>query len=99
MIYEILPQGEENAIPATTLYQWAALKGPRELQKQIAKEREDGALILSNGHGYFTPSDGARGQWELQRFIHTLSSRAANTERALGAARAALEAWGGGYLG
>ena len=86
-------QGERNAVPSRELRKWTGLKTNRELQIVIAKEREEGKLILStcrNGGGYFAPSDGALGVSEIRSFIATLNNRAVNTQKALTAARKAL---------
>jgi len=93
VIYELLLQGEENAIPTAQLVQMTGLRTARDLQLQNAREREDGKLILSTakkGGGYFLPSDGEQGMTEIAAFVATLHSRALNTLRALKAAKAAL---------
>lgn len=94
LIASMLPRGEENAIPSAKLVQLAGVRSARELQNQIAQEREAGALILSTcrgGGGYFLPSDGEVGKREIAAFVATLRARALNTLRALKAAREALE--------
>ena len=86
-------QGEQNAVPSRELRKWTGLKTNRDLQMVIAKERAEGKLILStcrNGGGYFAPSDGALCAAEIRSFIATLINRAANTQKALTAARKAL---------
>lgn len=93
-IFELLPQGEQNAIPAATLAAIVGAASVRDLQIRIARERDNGNLILSsckNGGGYFRPSDGADGEAEIASFVRTLRARALNTLRALRAAKAALE--------
>lgn len=93
-IFDMLPVGEENAIPSRTLAQMAGCKSVRELQSRIADERAEGRLILStcrNGGGYYLPSDGPAGQAEIAAFVATLRSRALNTLRVLKAAKSALE--------
>ena len=92
-IFEILPEGEANALKSSDLVRLIGCDSPRELRSMIAKERESGLLILStcrNGGGYFRPSQGEAGQREIAAFIATLHSRAINTLKALKAARAAL---------
>ncbi len=90
----MLLQGEQNAISSTELVRLTGFKSVRELQNEIARERETGALILStcrNGGGYFLPSPGEAGRREISAFVATLRARAINTLRALKAAREALE--------
>lgn len=90
-VYDLLPQGEDNAISSNVLAQMVGASSVRELQHRVATEREAGALILSTCKGgYYRPQDGAVGQAEISRFVATLRNRALNTLRALKAARAAL---------
>lgn len=93
-IERLLLHGQENAQSVEELAKLAGLRSTRELQLQIAREREAGALILSTcrgGGGYFLPSDGEAGQREIGAFVATLRARAINTLRVLKAAREALE--------
>lgn len=63
-----------------------------QLRQQVARERANGALILSTcagSGGYFRPSREDPRE-DLQRFIATLDRRARATEWALKGARAAL---------
>ena len=90
----LLLQGEENALTSGELVRLTGFKSVRELQNEIAREREAGALILSScrgGGGYFLPSPGEAGQREISAFVSTLRARAINTLRVLKAAREALE--------
>lgn len=94
MIYDYLQQGEENAIPTSQLVQMCGFRTARELQAQIARERECGKLILSTskpGGGYYLPADGEQGTAEIAAFVATLRSRALNTLRVLRAAKAVLK--------
>lgn len=90
----MLLQGEQNALPSGELVRLTGFKSVRELQNEIAREREAGALILSScrgGGGYFLPAPGEAGQREISAFVATLRARALNTLRVLKAAREALE--------
>ena len=92
-IFDMLPQGEGNAVTTNALVKLTGYKSARDLQNKIAAEREQGYLILStcrNGGGYFRPADGEQGQQEIARFIQTLKARAINTLVAIKAARKAL---------
>ena len=97
-VESLLLQGEENALPSSELVRLTRFKSVRELQNEIAREREAGALILStcrNGGGYFLPSPGDAGKHEIAAFVATLRGRALNTLRVLKAAREALESLDG----
>lgn len=93
-IFDLLPQGEANAIRTCELVRLTGVRSARDLQNRIATERENGYIILSscrNGGGYYRPSDGQEGQREIAAFIQTLRARALNTLKVLKAARKALE--------
>lgn len=89
-VYDSLRYGKENAIPSKALAQALGFQSVRDLQKQIERERADGAVILSDPHGggYYLSNDPV----ELRRFIHTLNARAVNTIRASESAQRALDA-------
>lgn len=97
-IFDLLPQGEGNAVRSKQLAALMGVRTVRELQTLIAAEREEGKLILStcrNGGGYYRPSPGAAGHAEISAYCHTLRARALNTLRALKAAKMALGALDG----
>ena len=86
IVEQHLPRGRENAIPAKQLAALMGFASVRMLQKEIERERASGAIILSkneDGGGYFKPAYPR----EIERFIHTLSSRARHTFAALESAR------------
>lgn len=88
-----LKQGEKNAISSKKLVILSGFRSVRDLQSEIAREREKGALILStcrHGGGYFLPGAGKEGYKEVCAFVSTLSARALNTLRAIKSARTAL---------
>lgn len=88
-IEEILPEGKENAISAEMLCRLIGIHDKRTLQKMIANERKEGALILSHhSGGYYTSSDRA----EVAEFARTMENRAKNTFVALRGARRYLKA-------
>lgn len=92
-IFDLLPQGEQNAISSKSLAELVGTSSVRELQSVIARQREDGSLILSTcrgGGGYFRPSPGDKGRAEIDRYIATLRARALNTLRVLRSAKAAV---------
>lgn len=91
-IFDLLPQGEENAVASKVLADLVGASSVRDLQHMVAFERERGALILSTCKGgYYRPADGEQGQREIAAFIQTLRARALNTLRAIKTARKALE--------
>ncbi|WP_077612997.1 hypothetical protein [Clostridium sp. Marseille-P2415] len=86
MVMEALRPGKENAISVQELYTYLKFDNVRELQKEIARERKAGAVILSNcqeGGGYFLPGS----DQEVKQFIKTLENRARNTFAALHSVR------------
>lgn len=87
-IVDILPVGEQNAVPRRQLASMMGIS-ERHLRRRIAAERRAGALILStteNGGGYFRPGS----VQELRRFVASMSSRGRETFAALEAARTAI---------
>ncbi|MGN0453091.1 MAG: hypothetical protein ACI4GZ_04735 [Ruminococcus sp.] len=89
-IFELLPEGQENAISRRDL---AAITGlnDRELRREIASERREGALILSSTDsehsGYFRPASAN----ELRRFVASMTRRGKATFAAVAQARKALK--------
>lgn len=89
-IYDILPEGQENAVSRRQLMAMTGLSD-RRLRRHIAAERRAGLLILSStekGGGYFRHTPG--NAEELRRFIISMVNRGAETFAALRAAREAL---------
>lgn len=69
-IFDLLPQGETNAVASKMLADMVGVKTVRELQHRVAAERDAGALILSTCKGgYYRPADGEQGKREIARFI------------------------------
>lgn len=89
-IVDLLPTGEENAVPAKELARLVGLASVRELQRAISSERAHGEVILAKctaGGGYFRPAS----DYETRKFIATVEARSANTRLAVSSAKAALE--------
>lgn len=84
-IAQILATGEANAKTARNLAQTTGL-ALREVTLQIARERQDGAVILSSGKGYFLPANNE----EILHFVRTMDSRAKNIYLASRSAKAML---------
>lgn len=88
-VMEALSHGKGNAVSAQQLCNVLHYESARELQKEIARERKAGAVILStcqDSGGYFLPAD----EPEVRRFIRTLENRANNTLAVLQSARELL---------
>lgn len=86
MIAELLRKGKENAVTTKHLMAVCHFSSKSELQRQIAKERADGALICSTtvgSGGYYLPKD----RDEIQKFINSMNSRAKNILKSVTAAR------------
>lgn len=72
-VANLLPTGQQNAIPLRHLKDLTGLPG-RELRRLIQLERKNGALILSdNLHGYYLAAD----KGEVQAFVRSMRHRAA----------------------
>lgn len=93
-IAALLPEGLENAVSSKELVQLCGCASTRQLQELIARERAQGALILSSAQGgYYLPAAGQKGRIELEAYVRTLHARAVNTFKAAQAARQALNRW------
>ena len=95
-IADLLRRGRSNAMPCRDL---AALTGwtPREITRQIQRERAAGVPICANGNGYFLPADDA----ELDAYLRSLGHRlreVQRTQRAIAATRQQRIIFGGGDL-
>lgn len=89
VVMEALHTGKENAISAQDLCTYLGFNSTRDLQYEISRERNAGAVILSTcqeGGGYFLPGNDR----EVRQFIRTLENRAKNTFAALRSARGLL---------
>lgn len=92
LFQNILQHGAENAIRAQDLADVLGLSDVRSVGEMIAREREAGAVILSDCRGYFLPAEGDQGRDEAARFVSTLRARALNTLKATKSAKAYLDA-------
>lgn len=83
----MLPTGKENAITTEELVKLSGCGSARELQKQIAFEREHGALICSGaGRGYWRPKD----NWEVREFVRIMDAKSRNIQKATEGAKKIL---------
>lgn len=79
-IFDLLPVGEENALPARDLANLTGIS-PRRLRRMVDNERERGVPILASDCGYFRPADGPAGVAEVRRFLRRQDSRMASNRR------------------
>ncbi|MDY4404213.1 hypothetical protein [Blautia sp.] len=90
MVEEILKTGRKNSLSPEYLAARLNLGTVRALQKQVEKERREGAVILSSSAppgGYYLPGN----RYEVEKFIRTLENRADGTLEALNSARRYLQ--------
>lgn len=90
MVEEVLKTGQCNALSPEYLTERLNLGTVRALQKQVEKERREGAVILSTSippGGYYLPENAG----EIRKFIRTLENTADNTLGSLKSAREYLE--------
>lgn len=89
-IYDLLPEGQKNAISRQTLMNVLGMSD-RSLRLAIAAERKAGALILSStaveGGGYYRPANSD----EIAQFVSSMERRAKATFAAASEARKALK--------
>lgn len=71
-IADLLPTGQENAVPLRHIKQMVDLPG-REIRRQIQMEREQHVPIVSDLHGYYL----AANVREKERFVRGMKRRAA----------------------
>lgn len=70
-IWEYLGRGQSEAVSRNDLVSLTGLN-PREVTRQIERERRQGVPILSNGSGYYMPGDDD----EVKRCVLSLRNRA-----------------------
>lgn len=90
MVEELLNKGKENARTTEELVRACGFSNKRDLTLQIAKERDDGAVICSTTSGkggYFIPNS----KEELRAFINSMVSRAKNIFKAIKSAKKMLK--------
>lgn len=93
MVKEILKTGKANSLSTEYLASRLGLSSARGLQKQVEKERREGAVILSTSTppgGYYLPDN----RREVVEFIRTLENRADGTLEALNSAKKYLKEFG-----
>lgn len=92
-LFDILPVGEENAIPGTEINQILGITS-RERRTLAAKELDEGLPVLyttAEYKGYFKPSPGEKGRKEIERFRSRELSRLRSISRKVKAADAVLK--------
>lgn len=91
-IFDILPVGEENAIPGEEIERRLGITR-RERRAMAAQELENGLFVLyttTRPGGYFRLAEGEKGRQELARFYHREQARGLASLRKLAAVGAAL---------
>ena len=92
-IYDVLPQGEENALPGSEIDRLLDIT-PRERRAQASRELAQGLMTLYTSEppgGYFRPSDGEKGRAETKRFREREAARARAINEKVRAADAVLK--------
>lgn len=98
-LLELLRQGECNAIKGNTFRQLAGFDTIRELRREIERERNAGAVILTSGAGYFLPELDEAGQLtprgfaDTKRFWRTQQAKGYGTLRSAKSAETALRGY------
>lgn len=91
LIYDRLGCGANEGKSLQQLTQETG-KDPREVRRQISRERKAGKLIMSdNQNGYFRPAS----EYDVQRFIRSMAHRSKEIEAASRAAEEALSSMSG----
>ena len=87
-IVNLLPCGQENAISTQDLMKLSGYDTARDLQQQIAWERNHGAVICSgSSKGYWKPKN----REEIVQFCKTMEARARNIIAATRSTKLALK--------
>ena len=75
-LFDMIPEGEENAIPKAELAEALGISD-RALRQLVHRERRMGCQILTNCQtgGYYRPADPS----DSMRFVHSMRHRAAET--------------------
>lgn len=98
-LLELLHQGERNAIKGNTFRQLAGFDTIRELRREVERERNAGAVILTSGAGYFLPELDAsgnltpRGFADVKRFYRVQQAKGYGTLRSAKSAETALRGY------
>lgn len=89
-IFDLLPVGEENALPARDLATVTGLS-PRGLRRAIDAERERGLPVLASDSGYYRPAEGPEGVRELRAFLRRQDCRMRSNRRVVAPLRRMLK--------
>ena len=86
-VYDILPEGKENAITTQELCNLLHLRSSRELRKMVAAERDAGVVILSSTTGGYFKSNKRD---EILEFVRTTKKKGIHTLASIQSAEKAL---------
>lgn len=95
-IADLLHRGASTALPCRDLVAFTGWT-PREITRQIQRERASGVPICANGSGYYLPANDA----ELDAYLRSLGHRlreVQRTQRAIAATRQQRMTFGRGDL-
>lgn len=91
-LLELLHQGERNAVKSNTFRQLAGFNTIRELRKEVERERNAGAVILTSRAGYFLPELDDSGQLTPRGFADTKKFYRVQQAKGYGTLRSAKSA-------
>lgn len=87
MVYELLKIGKENAITSSELRELIGVS-KRNFYSIVRKERNNGAVIIADGNGYYIPGN----RDEVKAYLHRTQLRAIHDMSAAKTARMLLQA-------
>lgn len=90
-IFDLLPEGESEAIPASQLAVLAGYKNERALRLAVDRERVDFPLLASD-RGYFRPQAGKKGLEVIRAFVRRQDSRMKSNRQTVRACKRILKA-------
>lgn len=89
-IWQLLPEGEAMAIPASDFAKLAGYGSTRSLRAAVDSLRSSGVPVLATENGYFKPISGPAGITEIKRFLRRQDARMASNRRTTRLIRAKL---------
>lgn len=92
-IWQLLPEGEAMAIPASDFAKLAGYGSTRALRFAVDRLRSKGVPVLASDAGYYRPSDGPAGVAEIRKFLRRQDARMASNRKVTRLIRARLRAY------
>lgn len=90
MVFELLSVGKAAALTASELSQIVGLT-PREVTRQIERERQGGKIICADNDGYYKPASPS----DAALYLYRRNLRTKTIARGTQAMQGALDAWVG----